>query len=415
MNEARNVLIGYEFNKDHSQICYWDRKAGEPISIPTKVGTNLFTFPTALCKMEGKEEWHFGLEAEYFGNQPGGISVENLYEVCRGTEDVTVDGMVKTPDELLSVFIWESLAMLGLRDILKSISGIMVTTDSLSKTFVENFKKAFARLGFRRDQFSIQDSDESFYYYCFLQKPEIWARKIALFIFSGNDVIFSEMDQDKRTRPTIVTISHSEKITLPEIENERDMAFLDYATKNIRNQLFSGIFITGTGFEKEWATRTIPYLCRNNRHVFYGGNLYVKGACFAALEKKETHALKGFLYLGRDLVKTNLGMEMLIGGNPAYYPLIAAGVNWYEAEKDCEFILDDRKDLTLAVNSMDGLKKKFYRMDLPGLPERPNRTTRIRLHAECTSPEICTIDAEDLGFGGMFEASHLKWHEEMEL
>ena len=125
MNEARNVLIGYEFNKDHSQICYWDRKAGEPISIPTKVGTNLFTFPTALCKMEGKEEWHFGLEAEYFGNQPGGISVENLYEVCRGTEDVTVDGMVKTPDELLSVFIWESLAMLGLRDILKSISGIM--------------------------------------------------------------------------------------------------------------------------------------------------------------------------------------------------------------------------------------------------------------------------------------------------
>ena len=99
----------------------------------------------------------------------------------------------------------------------------MVTTDSLSKTFVENFKKAFTRLGFRRDQFSIQDSDESFYYYCFLQKPEIWARKIALFIFSGNDVTFSEMDQDKRTRPTIVTISHSEKITLPEIENERDM------------------------------------------------------------------------------------------------------------------------------------------------------------------------------------------------
>jgi hypothetical protein len=415
LNEARNVLIGYEFNRERSQICYWDRKAAEPISIPTKVGTNLFTFPTALCRAEGKPDWHFGLEAEYFGSQPGGIFLDKLYDICLGTQETAVGSAMMRPDELLAVFLRESLAMLGLRDVTKSIAAIMVTTDTMSKTMVENFKKAFESLGFRKDQYSLQDSDESFFYYCFMQKPEIWSRKIALFIFSGNEVVFSEMNQDRTTRPAVVSITHGEKCILPEIANERDLAFLEYATKNIRNQMFSGIFITGIGFEKDWATRSVPYLCRSNRHVYCGGNLYVKGACYAALERKETHDLKGCLYIGRDLVRTNLGMEMLIGGNPAYYPLIAAGVNWYEAEKDCEFILDDRKDLVFAVNSMDGQKKKFYRMELPGLPERPNRTTRIRLHAECTSPEACTIDAEDLGFGGMFEASHKKWHEEMEL
>lgn len=415
MNEARSVIIGYEFGRKFSQICYWDRKAGEPISIPTKVGTNLFTFPTALCKMEGKNEWHFGLEAEYFGGLSGGVFLENLFEICGKKEEVTVDGKAMSPGALLAIYLRESLAMLGLRDPVKSISGIMVTAEGLSKTLVENFREAFESLGYRKEQYSIQDFDESFYYYCFSQKPEIWARKIALFIFSGNDVTFCEMDQDKRTRPAIVTIERAAKCTLPEIASERDLAFLEYATKNIKNQLFSGVFITGAGFEKEWAVRTIPFLCRSNRHVFYGGNLYVKGACYSMLDRRETHALKGCLYMGRDLVRTNLGMEMLISGNPAYYPLIAAGVNWFEAEKDCEFILDDKKDLNFAVNSMDGQKKKFYRMELPGLPERPNRTTRIHLHTECTSPAMCRIEAEDLGFGGFYPASHKKWTEELEL
>ena len=415
MNEARNVLIGYEFNRKLSQVCYWDRKANEPICVPTKVGTNLYTFPTALCKMEGKSEWHFGLEAEYFGTQNGGIRVEDLYGICEHKEGVAVDGKLMLPQELLSVFLRESLAMLGLRDMTKNISGIMVTTEALSKTMVENLKDAFILLGFKKEQFSVQDFDESFYYYCFSQKPEIWARQIALFTFGENEVTFSEMEQDKRTRPAIVTIHPAQKCLLPETAEERDLAFLEYAMKNMRNQLFSGVFLTGAGFEKEWAVKSIPYLCKNNRHVFYGGNLYVKGACYSILSRREGSLQKSNLYLGRDLVKTNLGMEMLIGGAPAYYPLIAAGVNWFEAEKDCDFILDDKSELTFSVNSMDGLKKKFYRMDLPGLPERPNRTTRIRLHTECTSPTMCRIEAEDLGFGGLYEASHKKWQEEMEL
>ena len=53
-------------------------------------------------------------------------------------------------------------------------------------------------------------------------------------------------------------------------------------------------------------------------------------------------------------------------------------------------------------------------MALPGLPDRPDKTTRLRLHMEYDSPRRCQIDVEDLGFGEMFPSSCKKWHETME-
>ena len=96
--------------------------------------------------------------------------------------------------------------------------------------------------------------------------------------------------------------------------------------------------------------RSVPLLCRNQRHVFYGSNLFVKGACFGAREKVEDRNLKGYLYCGNDLVRKNVGMDMLISGSPAYYSLIGAGVNWYEAVGDCEILLDGTRELVFTVS-----------------------------------------------------------------
>ena len=36
MNETRDLIIGIDFGKEYSQICYYDRKAEEPRSLPVK-------------------------------------------------------------------------------------------------------------------------------------------------------------------------------------------------------------------------------------------------------------------------------------------------------------------------------------------------------------------------------------------
>ena len=62
MNEVRNILVGFDFGEKVSQLCYYDRREGEPVSLPVKVGTGQYTFPNVLSKKPGEEEWHFGLE-----------------------------------------------------------------------------------------------------------------------------------------------------------------------------------------------------------------------------------------------------------------------------------------------------------------------------------------------------------------
>ena len=147
------MLIGFEFNREFSQICYYDRKAEEPVCIPTKVGTNLYRFPTAIGRKPNKNEWHFGLEAEYFGKKMGGIYLADLYD--RAITEIPKDeprGEDELPQawQLLAFFFRESLRLTGLKDIVAGVSKIMVTTEKLDVVLVENLRMALAAVGFAR-------------------------------------------------------------------------------------------------------------------------------------------------------------------------------------------------------------------------------------------------------------------------
>lgn len=100
-----------------------------------------------------------------------------------------------------------------------------------------------------------------------------------------------------------------------------------------------------------------PYLCKNQRHVYYGNNLYVKGACYGAREKCDEGILKGYLYLSPSLVRNHVAMDMMVNGSPKTYVLAEAGKNWYEIHTELELILDDREDLEFLVTSIDGEAK----------------------------------------------------------
>ena len=197
---------------------------------------------------------------------------------------------------------------------------------------------------------------------------------------------------------TIETYKIKNKLT----DIEYDVQFYADAVKNIREKII----------EYEAQNHIINLL---DTYVKDPKNKYsvIPAMLSADGEKVEERRLKGYLFLGNDLVRYNIGMEMTINGSPAYYALIAAGVNWYEAEKECELILDGTEELEFVVSSMESGKRNRYTMKLDGLPKRPPKTTRIRLRLEYDSPVTCQITAEDLGFGDMFPASHKIWHETM--
>ena len=90
MNEIRDILIGIDFGKIESQLCYYDRKAKEPVSLSMKVGTSQYEFPTCICRSMEQDVWYFGREAAYYAEEQGGVLIEDLYDICRGSKAVQV-------------------------------------------------------------------------------------------------------------------------------------------------------------------------------------------------------------------------------------------------------------------------------------------------------------------------------------
>lgn len=411
MNEIRDLIIGIDFGRESSQICYYDRKAGEPRSFSMKVGAAQYEAPTCLCRRVEQEDYCVGLEAEYFAREKGGILIDGLYERCRKEDAVLVAGETREPCELLAFFLKGMLKFLGVMEVLKNIKCLVITSPELGEIQVRNYQKACEILGIPQEKYILMDHGESFFYYVMTQKLEMWNRGVAWYAFTPEEVTYRRMAMNFGTRPALIRLGDPVTAKLPEGE-ERDQEFLKFIQETIGSELLSSIQITGRGFDQEWAAESVKQLCCQKRKVFYGNNLFAKGACAAGIEKTENKALKGYQYLSDSLVLTDIGMDMRVMGSPAYYPLIESGKNWYECKAYCEFILDDVKELVFTVNRpLEGGEKKRIAMALPGLPVRPNKTTRLSLSIAFVSPEECRIEVKDLGFGDMFPASGKTWKE----
>ena len=412
MNEVRNIIVGIEIGEKTSQICYYDRSENQPVPLNI-TGKATGTFPTYLSKKVGEEQYHFGTEAEYFGMHRNEILIDNLYDICKSNTAVAIDEKLVSPAVLLEKFVGGALAMLGVSDVAKSIRAVMITVPKINKALVANVKGAGELLGFADRQLLLQDYNESFYYHTMCQKLELSSRKVALFNIEKEAAAFGELDVRKQTKPALVVVKRGTQIRLSEDAISRDEEFYDFAKYSLGEDAYSSVFIIGNGFDKSWANKSIPLLCRHQRPVFYVNNLYCKGACYAAKEKVEDKALKEYLFAGPDLVKVNIGMDIVKSGILSYYPLIEAGVNWYEAYSEVEILLNGVAELVFTTKRMENGDKNRCVMALPNLPSRPPKATRLSVKMEFESATCCNITVTDLGLGEFYQASGLVWQEKM--
>ena len=388
MNEIRNLLIGIDFGKVNTQVCYYDRKADEPKSLSLKAGESIYEIPTALSE--------------------GG---RDLYTLSGESE--SGDGE-REPWESTALFLKGVLRYLGMNDIVHSTSALAITAEDLTAERVQNLKKACGSLGFSDENVILLDYEESFYYHVMTQRKELPSRSTGWYRFEGETCVFRKMTINSSVKPILVKMEGNEKTTLPEKAEARDEAFAIFTQKTLGSEMFSSIQITGRGFDQSWAVHSVRILCFGKRRVFLGNNLYARGACAAAKEKVENHQLKNYRFLSNSLVRYDVGMEMRMMGAPALYSLIKSGTNWYECKSSCELILDGMDELIFEVTGDKEEGTKRVAMKLPGLPVRPPKTTRLLLSMEYVSPEKCRIRVTDLGFGEMFPKTGKVWTEMVE-
>ncbi len=409
---AEEYIIGLDLNKYEAQLCRYDAGKDDAESVMVTAGGSRESFPARLAYLPADEKWKYGIEADYFIAHKGALRVDDVFGIASGAKDTELDGKIFTPEFILSKFIALSLTSAGITDPKEELLSLVVTAPAITREFAETAEKAFAILGLDGRRSQIMDHAESFFFHTFYQKIDIKNRDAALYYFPDEyTVSFLSIGENSQTKPITVFPKVRGEQVLPFEPDERDAAFLDFIKETTSRGEYSAAFLVGSGFDRSWSRESLAQLCRGKRKVFYGNNLFAKGACFAALDRSGDTKLKDVLYIGSDLVTENIGMEMLIDGEPGYKPLIRAGVNWYKAKNEIEFILNDERDVIFRTSSMtDGIRRKF-RMTLPELPVRPPKMTRLRLSIKYEEAGKCVITVTDMGFGEFCPSSGLTWTE----
>lgn len=380
------TIIGLDLDREFSQISFYSERNMEPETVQVAENPDQYLIPTP--------EDLFSLTEEAM--ELGVMSLANFLKTCLSH--------VRFVKDMQNLYM-------------------MVTMREMRDPWINAVKGACEMLGMERDHVWLQTHRESFFCYTLNQKRDLWTNKVALFEYEESEISSYMLSVDYSTKPALVTVTPGERLKLgsqnalsEEAWNEkRDGMFLEQIRQTFAGANVSGTFLIGDSFDKTWAVSSLSFLCRK-RHVFQGRNLYTKGACYGACHKLGIgNKLDGFLYHSEDMVEHNLSMQMEIRGKTSTYLMVGAGVNWFDAQHTCEFILDDTEEVVLYSRSMLGGPVSSYTIELKKMPQRPNRTTRLQLSAVFTAANRCKVTIRDLGFGEFYPASGLVWESTLEL
>lgn len=384
----RKTIIGLDLDRESSQISYYSERSMEPETVSIQENQDRYLIPTPsdlFSLIEGSVEL-------------GQMTLANFLKGCVGYIGASVK-----PEDIC----------------------IMITMKEITLAWAEALRNACQMIGIPGEAVFLQTHRESFCCYTLNQKKELWVHKVALFEYEDTKISSYIMDIDYHTKPALVRAEAGKKVDLgrqgarsdEQWNEQRDAQFLEMIREVFQSNTFSAVYLIGDSFDKTWAVESLQYLFSNRRRrVYQGRNLYTKGACYGAMQRMEVgKKLDGFLYQSEDLVEHNLSMQMELRGKQSTHILINAGVNWFEAEYTCEFILDNTNEIIIYARSMMGGETESYSIMLKGLPERPGRTTRLSMRLKFIAQGRCRVTIRDLGFGEFYPPSGKVWESVLEV
>ena len=422
-----SVLAGYDLGDRYSQISYSIYGEQDVETVATVVGTKQYNIPTMLCKRKGVNQWFYGKDAVKYAEEEDMYPVGELVSLARKGDEIELDGTVYDPAALLTLFLKRSMTLMSFIAPIDKIEAIMFTVDVLDDRMVEILLQASANLGLKTPHIYFQSHTESFYYFMLHQPKELWDYQVVACEHDGMRLKTYRMECNKRTTPIVVLIEEQifDTLVIPDDEEDEavkqdayrmaDERLLDILQKLCEGRIVSSAYLLGEGFRNEWNKESLQYVCRNRR-VFQGNNLYSCGACFGLMEKLEPgEESAAYVYLGKDKLKSNIGMNVLKQGRESYYALLDAGENWYEAVKECDLLLEGEPELAFVVTPLNGkdIETKVIRLTGESRTEAPY--TRYHLKMDMTAPETVRVAVTDMGFGELFPSSGRSWEQTIAL
>lgn len=404
MDEKNEIYFGIDISNRYTVISSYRTGMAEPVTLSTVVGSENYLIPTLLSKKKGIGQWFFGDDAKVRTSMGEAVLVEDIYNLSLANASVMVDGSEYEARELLVLFLKKVIGMAGGAAVLAKLSKLVICVEQVSLEVMELMTFVAAKLDIEPNRLMLLDYKECFYYYALNQSPELFFYKVALFDYSGTNLVSYMLNRSQNTTPQVVTIDvHN----LGELSDNRDNSFESAIIETFGSELVSSVYLVGDGFDGDWMKTSLARLCRG-RKVFLGKNLYSKGACFGGLIKSGIKDWP-FIYIGDNELKLNLSLKILDGNELKFFSLIDAGESWYEAKGECEVILDGSADIEFWLQRPESREAHVEILELTDIPNRENRTTRLRITALPVSDKEIAIKIYDLGFGEIAPSSGKTW------
>lgn len=397
--DATINALGIDLTDEYVQISYVKSGESKAESLSISPEEQKYLIPSLLYYREENDTWYAGEEALF--NSSGDRS-----------RCLTFDGHIKYSEEHMSRFVKLLIELTERLTGLECTGIICVTEEDCDLDSIRCIYSSFSNLGYDDERIRVINHDEAFIYYTINQKKELWVNDVVLFDFTRKHFKYRRLHEVKRITPPALVVTQediSRDISYGMLETEAgrrmaDRKLLDYIQTEFRQHIICTAFLTGTGFYEEWAEESVGEIC-NRRRAFQGYNLFVKGACYAALKKFEGNLPKNHIFQCSGRTKADIGLLINNEGKNMVISLSSAGDNWYEAGAEAECILDDVTRINLvAVLAMDGSRQNLT-IDLGSFPKRPNKTTRIRITLGYKNDDVFEVIVKDMGFGELFASS----------
>ena len=398
------MYLSIDINELYTMISYYHPSMPEPDTISTVVGSENYTIPTFLSKRKGMGQWFFGDDARSKVNAELAVPVENMYEVAMENISLTIDGELFQARDLMVIFFKKLFAIPGHFYVNAPIEKLAIIIENVTPAAVELFNYVVDALQIPQERLMLLDRRESFYYYALNQDPAIYLHDVVLFDYTTEELKSCHLSRNKKTTPQVVSL---EEKNHGKLVGNKDVQFRVIADKLFSEQQITAVYLIGDGFDGDWMKSSLAFICRNRR-VFIGKNMYSKGGCFAGLVRDGRKEWP-YVFIGDNELKLNLSIKVSDRNEMRFITLLSAGESWFDSYGECEVILDGTCDVAFWIQRPESREAVMQVLTLADLPERDNRTTRIRISVKPVSDRDVSIEIRDLGFGEIVPSSNKIW------
>lgn len=394
------LVIGLDLNDDYTQISCYDKEKS-------------WTIPTVICRRKEEETWLTGEEAYAATLLGEGVIVDKLLKMVLKDGTSTIGGICYTGRILMKLFIEKMLQYPKQEFQCQQVAQLVITLQEVDARLLDTLMYCADYLEIPRERVHVISHTESFIYYVLSQKKELWINQVGLFDLSSDRLCYYEMKVQRGMRRNMVQAeaqNQEEAFNLDILDSPSGSKLADKiltacGEKLLSRKLFSTVFLTGKGFERQdWASGFMKLVC-NRRKVFVEAHLFSRGAASKGADYLQNETSYPYIFICEGRLKAEVSLKVMKRGREGQLVVASYGDSWYESKSSMDFIVDGANEVEFTITSLDSKKKRLVRIPLEGFPKRPPRTTRIEMSMGFTDEETLVAVIKDKGFGELYPAS----------